>query len=77
MISSEECADLRERLARVEENGNNRDKRLARIENKLDGLLQSANMGRGAWLALLRVGAFLVAVGGAVAWVVDHLQKRT
>ena len=42
--------------------------------NKLDQLITAANMGRGAWGLMLRMGTVMVAVAAVVAWVVDRVH---
>lgn len=42
--------------------------------SKLDQLIAAANMGRGAWGLILRMGTVMVAVAAAVAWVVDRIH---
>jgi hypothetical protein len=62
----------RERLVKVEERVANISDDLADISEKLDRLIAAANMGKGAWLAVLRLGGVLVVLGGAIGWVTDH-----
>ncbi|HZS84245.1 MAG TPA: hypothetical protein VFA50_15330 [Stellaceae bacterium] len=62
----------RDRLARVEERVANIGADLAEISDKLDRLIAAANMGRGAWWAVLRLGGILIVLGGAFGWVTDH-----
>jgi hypothetical protein len=42
------------------------------IKSAVSGLLAAANMGRGAWWMLIKVGAVLVAIAGVVGWVYDR-----
>ena len=39
---------------------------------KLDTLLRITAMGRGAWMALMKLGGILAVMTGAVAWLWDH-----
>ena len=45
------------------------------INQKLDTLIAAANMGRGAWWALVKVGGTLVMAAGACAWFYEHVIK--
>ena len=45
------------------------------IDEKLDRLIAAANMGRGAWWALVKLGGVLVMGIGAAAWAWEHLLK--
>lgn len=65
---------LNERVAVLETKDANQDERLERIESKLDQLLTAANMGRGAWWLLLKLGGLLALVAAAVAWVWQHVK---
>jgi len=62
----------RDRLARVEERVATIAGELADISGKLDRLIAAANMGKGAWWAVLRLGGLLVALGGALGWMSQH-----
>jgi hypothetical protein len=42
------------------------------INTKLDKLIAAANMGKGAWWAMLRIGGLLILLFGAVSWSADH-----
>ena len=42
--------------------------------SKLDSLIAAANMGRGAWWLILRMGTVMVAIAAVVAWVVDRIH---
>lgn len=65
--------DERDRLARLEAITANQDARLDKIDAKLDQLLAAANMGKGAWWAILKVGGFITMLIAAAAWVWRHL----
>lgn len=41
---------------------------------KLDTLLRITAMGRGAWMALMKVGGVLAVFAGAAAWLWDHFR---
>lgn len=80
--------DERDRLLRVELNAANQamsaeriSDKVDRLDAKVDELLKAAHMGQGAWWALLRVGAVLVAAATAVSavatagvWVLEKLH---
>lgn len=62
-----------ERLARLEARTDEQERRLERIEEKMDRLLSMASAGQGFVWALVKVGAFLTALAGAAAWVAERL----
>lgn len=57
------CADRDRRL----------DERLAKLERNVQAILDAANMGRGAWWLVLKVGAIGSAFVAAFWWLVDKL----
>jgi hypothetical protein len=65
---------LGERIAALETQNFQQEQRLERMEVKLDQLLTAANMGRGAWWLLLKLGGLLALVAAAVAWVWQHVK---
>ena len=67
--------DERDRLARLETKVEGMEKWLQSIDGKQDELLQAAHMGKGAWLAILKIGGVMVILAGAVAWIVDKVWK--
>jgi hypothetical protein len=74
--------DERDRLLRLEVNAANTEKSVERMSDKVDGLdskiddlLKAAHMGKGAWWLMLRMGAVIVAIGTAGAWIFDKLHK--
>lgn len=67
-------SSVEERLATLETKVEGQENWLKSIDGKLDDVIAAMNMGKGAWYLLLKVGAVLVAVAGAVAWVADHIQ---
>jgi hypothetical protein len=42
---------------------------------KIDALLAAANMGRGAWWLLMKIGGALLVIGTAIAWAVERFEK--
>ena len=62
-----------ERLARLEARTDEQERRLERIETKVDQLLEIAAVGNGAGWLLIKVGAVLAAVAAGVAWLVEKL----
>lgn len=64
-----------ERIAALEARVNGIDAWLKDIDSKLDSLVAAANMGRGAWWIILRIGGVLVVLGGAAAWLIDKVWK--
>ena len=63
-----------ERLATLEAKTAEQERRLERIETKVDELLALAAAGKGLGWALVKIGAFLVALAGAAAWVAERLR---
>lgn len=63
-----------ERIAALEARMNGAEGWLQSIDTKLDTVIAAMNMGKGAWFLLLKVGAILVAIAGAIAWLTDHIQ---
>lgn len=53
------------------------DTRIGTVESDLKALLAVANMGKGAWWLILRLGGLALLLAGAIAWVVDHWPFRT
>lgn len=73
---------VEERLARLEVRADGNDAWLRSIDTKVDRLVEAMNMGKGAWVLVLKAGAVLVALAGAVgsmvaaaAWVFDKFHK--
>jgi hypothetical protein len=64
----------RDRLAKVEEKVKGMDEWLREIAGKLDKLVAVANMGKGAWWAVLKLGGLLTLAAGTVAWLYDHVR---
>jgi hypothetical protein len=62
----------RDRLAKVEIEVRMLSGSLGEMNRKLDQLIAAANMGKGAWWLLLRLGGILVVLAAAAAWIVDH-----
>jgi len=65
---------IEERLARLETRADGTDKWLESIDGKVDQLVAMSNMGRGAWLLLLKLGAILTALVAAALWVLEKLH---
>ncbi len=63
-----------ERLAKLETRTEEQERRLQNIENKLDRLLEMANLGRGSIWLLLKVAAFVSAIGAAFAWAWEKIN---
>jgi hypothetical protein len=64
-----------ERIAALEARMNGTDAWLKDIDAKLDALVAAANMGKGAWWIILRIGGLLVVLGGAAAWLIDKVWR--
>ena len=63
-----------ERIAALEVKTQETERRLQNIENKLDKLLEMANIGRGSIWLLLKVAAFLAALGVAFSWAWEKIN---
>ncbi len=44
------------------------------MARKLDQLIAAANMGKGAWWVMIKIGGLVVLRLGALSWVLDHLS---
>jgi hypothetical protein len=81
--------EIFDRLVRIEERAAARDTATVermdrmetafqRVETKVESLVETATMGRGAWMLLLKLGAVAGAIAAGAAWVLDkigHLPK--
>ena len=47
----------------------------AAMNAKVDALLAAANMGRGAWWLLMKIGGAMLVIGTAIAWAVERFEK--
>lgn len=65
---------VEERLARLETKVEGQGDWLKSIDNKVDGLVAAANMGKGAWWLILRIGGALTAVVAVIAGIVHAVQ---
>lgn len=63
-----------ERVARLETRTDEQERRLQRIEIKLDQLLEMAAIGKGAGWLLIKAGAALAALGAGFFYVMDLLK---
>jgi hypothetical protein len=54
---------VEERIARLEVKDYERDKKLDKIEAKVDRLVSAADMGKGAFWVALKLGGWLLALG--------------
>lgn len=59
---------------RLQESEQRVETRLERIEEKVDQIVAAANMGKGAWWLVLKIGAVLSAFVGCAVWIWDHLK---
>lgn len=77
MTDDRDLGRLEGKFEQFEKNCAKRDQRLDERLNSLEGnvqkILDAANMGRGAWWLVLRVGAILAAVAAAFWWIVDKV----
>ena len=78
MTDDRDLGRLEGRFEQFEKNCADRDKRLdarlAKLEGSVQQILDAANMGRGAWWLVLRVGAVISAFVAAFWWIVDKVM---
>lgn len=65
----------RDRLARLEARFDNMEGWVKSMDSKLDQLLTAADMGKGAWWMILKLGGLLTVAGAGLAWVWDHIPR--
>lgn len=65
----------RDRLIAVEVAQRGQQQWLASIDGKVDELIAISNMGKGAWLFILKAGGVAAAIIAAAAWVYDRFHK--
>lgn len=63
---------LEERIAKLEARMDGQEEWLKDIDGKLDQLIAVANMGKGAWWAILKVGGTLTVLAGGAAWLYQN-----
>ena len=66
-VADEHRRQMHERLERIENSQ-------ARVEKKLDQLLNLAAMGKGAWWLLTKVAGIALLLAGAAGWAADHFH---
>lgn len=66
----------RDRLRTIEVQFESMKVSLVSIDLKLEELRAAAQMGKGAWMLLLKQGTFLVAVVSIVSFIFDKLLSR-
>lgn len=66
----------RDRLRTIEVQFESMKVSLVSIDHKLEELRAAAQMGKGAWMLLLKQGTFLVAVVSIVSFIFDKLLSR-
>jgi len=64
----------RDRLAKAEQAIVDLRDDVKAIREDCKQLIKALNMGRGGFFVMLRLGAFLAAIGGGGAWLYDHLR---
>lgn len=64
-----------ERLAKLEEWRKHVEASLTRIEDKQDQILAAANMGKGAYWAVVKLGGLCLLLLAAGAWVIETFLK--
>lgn len=77
MSSEVDIAVLRTELKALEKRMDDAEERIEKqlfdIKGDLKTLIDAANMGKGAWWLLLKVGGTLTVLFGALAWIVDKV----
>lgn len=66
----------RDRLTRLEQRVEGLDAWMKSINTKLDEVRTAAHMGAGAWWIILRLGAVVVAISAAFAWLFDRWPHK-
>lgn len=66
----------RDRLVKVETKLESMDDWLRTIASDVGEIKKAAHMGSGAWWLLLRIGAVMVVIAGAFAWIFDRLPHK-
>lgn len=61
-----------ERLARLEAVTDEQERRLERIELKVDQLLEIAAIGKGAGWLLIKAGAVIATLAAIAVWIIDR-----
>lgn len=64
-----------ERIARLEIRADGQDKWLQSIDAKVDQILETAALGKGAWLAILKIGGVLTAIAAFAAAIATLVEK--
>lgn len=68
--------DERDRLTKVETVVEMQRMQLNSMNQKLDQLIAAANMGKGAWWLILRIGAVVAALAAGIAWIFDRIPHK-
>jgi len=66
----------RDRLRTIEVQFESMKASLSSIDHKLEELRVAAQMGKGAWMLLLKQGTFLVSILAIVAWFFEKLVGK-
>ena len=64
-----------ERLARLEARADETEKWLEKIDAKVDQLLETTALGKGAWIAILKVGGAITGVIALAAAIVALVKE--
>lgn len=65
-----------ERIASLEEWKRSTEAWLGGMDKKLDMLIAAANMGKGAWWVVIKIGGLAVMLIAAVGWLADRIGFR-
>ena len=61
---------------RIDELEERMDERLTKIEGYLQEIRDAANMGKGAWWLMLKIGGTVVVLGGAIHWLLEKVWGK-
>lgn len=61
---------------RIDELEERMDERLTKIEGYLQEIRDAANMGKGAWWLMLKIGGTLVVIIGGVTWLLEKVWGK-
>lgn len=65
--------DISLRIGKLEGKVDGLERWVESIDEKVDKLLAIANQGRGAWMTILKIGGFIVAISTFVIWSIKQL----
>lgn len=66
--------DIYQKVGAIDARLDGLEKWMESVDRNVNELRDAANMGKGAWWAALRIGAVLLLIIGAAAWVYDRVR---